>query len=229
MLELRPVRSFVRREGRITQGQKNAMKNLWGRYGIDLFPAQTLNFDRVFSRAAPVWLEIGFGNGEACVTLAKRHPDTNFLGIEVHRPGVGHLLIKAAEQELSNLRVICEDAVAVLRQHTEELCLDRVMVFFPDPWPKKRHHKRRIVQTEFVKLVFQKLKPGGILHMATDWKDYAQQMLAVISSTQGFTNLAGTGRFAVHPFNRPVTKFERRGLGLGHGVWDLVVKKSKVV
>ena len=225
MLKRCPVQSFVRREGRITRGQKNALKRLWGRYGIDLVAAQKLDFDKLFRRTAPVWLEIGFGDGEGCIAMAKRNPETNFLGIEVYRPGVGHLLIQAAEQELSNIRVICEDAVAVLGQHCEGQCFERVMLFFPDPWPKKRHQKRRIVQPGFVNLIYHKLKSKGILHMATDWEDYAHQMLIVMSSAQGFANLAGASQFAVQPFYRPVTKFERRGVGLGHRVWDLVFQK----
>ncbi len=225
MPKLRPVQSFVRREGRITKGQKNALEKLWIRYGIDLIPAQKLDFDKLFDRTAPLWLEIGFGNGETCVALAKRYPEINILGIEVHRPGVGHLLIRAAEQDLSNIRVICEDAVAVLEQQCEGQCLERVMLFFPDPWPKQRHHKRRIVQPRFVNLIYHRLKPKGIFHMATDWEDYAHQMLTVMSSAGGFANLAGAGEFAVQPFHRPVTKYERRGVGLGHRVWDLVYQK----
>lgn len=223
--EIRLVKSFVRREGRLTQGQMNALKNFWGRYGINPVPTQKLALDHEFDRAAPVWLEIGCGNGEALVGLAARYPEINFLGIDVYRPGMGHLLLKASEQSLSNLKVILDDAVSVLRTHIANQSLDRVLLFFPDPWPKKRHQKRRIVQPEFVRLIHQRLKPQGIFHLATDWVDYAQQMLRVISSTDGFVNLAEGSQFARQSVDRPATRFERRGQKLGHSIEDLAFQR----
>jgi tRNA (guanine-N7-)-methyltransferase len=224
--ELRPVKSFVRREGRLTQGQMNALKNFWERYGINPVSVQKLVLDHEFDRTAPVWLEIGCGNGEALVDLAMRYPEINFLGIDVYRPGIGHLLLKASEQRLSNLKVILDDAVSVLRTHIVDQSLDRVLLFFPDPWPKKRHQKRRIVQPEFVRLIHQRLKPQGIFHLATDWEDYAHQMLRVMSSTDGFVNLAKERQFSKRPVDRPVTRFERRGQKLGHSIWDLVFQRG---
>lgn len=216
----RHVRSFVRREGRITPSQQRALGELLPRYGVTL--DGTLDLDAVFGRSAPRTLEIGFGNGTSLATMAAQAPEQDFLGIEVHRPGVGHLLQDIEHQALSNLRVICADAVEVLQQHLPSASLDRVLLFFPDPWPKKRHHKRRILQASFVELIRERLKPGGHFHMATDWQEYAEQMLEVMDNAAGFSNSAGRGQYAVKPDYRPETKFERRGLKLGHGVWDLV-------
>ncbi|MBU1193126.1 MAG: tRNA (guanosine(46)-N7)-methyltransferase TrmB [Gammaproteobacteria bacterium] len=216
----RHVRSFVRREGRITQSQQRALSELLPRYGLAL--DGILDLDAIFGRSAPRTLEIGFGNGASLATMAAQAPEQDFLGIEVHRPGVGHLLQDIERQALSNLRVICADAVEVLQQHIPPSSLDRVLLFFPDPWPKKRHHKRRILQASFVELIRERLKPGGHFHMATDWQEYAEQMLEVMDNSAGFTNSAGRGQYAVKPDYRPETKFERRGLKLGHGVWDLV-------
>ncbi len=204
----------------------NALKNFWGFYGIDPVPVQKLVFAHEFNRTAPVWMEIGCGNGEALVDLAMRYPEINFLGVDIYRPGMGHLLLKASQQRLSNLKVILDDAVAVLRTHIVDQSLDRVLLFFPDPWPKKRHQKRRIVQPEFVRLIHQRLKPQGIFHLATDWEDYAHQMLRVMSSTDGFVNLAKERRFSKRPVDRPVTRFERRGQKLGHSIWDLVFQRG---
>lgn len=216
----RRVRSFVRREGRITPSQQRALDELLPRYGVHL--DGLLELDRVFGRSAPRTLEIGFGNGVSLASMAAQAPDQDFLGIEVHRPGVGHLLREIDHLGLNNLRVICADAVEVMERHMAPASLDRVLLFFPDPWPKKRHQKRRILQDSFVQLIHSRLKPGGHFHMATDWRDYAEQMLAVMDSAAGFTNSAGRGQYAVKPAYRPETKFERRGLKLGHGVWDLV-------
>lgn len=220
----RHVRSFVRREGRITRSQQRALDELLPRFGLE--PAGVLDLDGVFGRHAPRTLEIGFGNGASLAQMAAAAPEQDFLGIEVHRPGVGHLLLEIEQRALSNVRVICADAVEILRDHLAPGSLDRVLLFFPDPWPKKRHHKRRILQPEFVALIRDRLKPGGVFHMATDWQDYAEQMLEVMDAQPGFVNSAGRGHYAPKPDHRPETKFERRGLRLGHGVWDLVFART---
>lgn len=223
-LRLRPVRSFVRREGRMTDGQKRALDTLMARYGLD-GQGPPLDLPAVFGRLAPVTLEIGFGNGESLLEMARRAPEQDFLGIEVHRPGVGHLLSRVDELALQNLRVICHDGVEVLRQRIASRSLHGVQLFFPDPWHKKRHHKRRIVQPEWLRLVADRLQAGGRLHMATDWQDYAEHMLAAADAEPALSNQAGPGRFMPDRAGRPETKFERRGLARGHGVWDLVYTK----
>ena len=219
----RNIRSFVRRQGRITPGQQRALETLWPRYGLS--GDTSINLDREFGRQAPRTLEIGFGNGTALATLAGSQPENDFIGIEVHRPGVGHLLQAIETNELENVRILCMDAIPVLENCLADRSLDRLLLFFPDPWHKKRHHKRRIVQSEFIQLVANKLKQGGILHMATDWKDYAQQMLAVANSSPEFTNCDAGKSYSPRPAYRPVTKFEQRGQRLGHGVWDLLYQR----
>lgn len=221
---LRPIQSFVRREGRLTPGQARALKDLWPRFGLD--PTGILDFEAIFGRIAPVTLEIGFGNGESLAAMAAAEPAHDFIGIEVHHPGVGSLLLRIKEQAIANIRVISEDAKIVLEKHVADQSLDCVQLFFPDPWPKKRHHKRRLVQQDFVALVHKKLRLGGIFHMATDWQDYAEHMMAVMMAAPGFENCVGAAAYAGRPESRPQTKFERRGLRLGHGVWDLLFKKT---
>ena len=220
---IRKIRSFVRREGRLTRGQQRALQVLWPRYGLET--PTLLDLDSIFGRHAPRTLEIGFGNGDTLLTLAASEPETDFIGIEVHRPGVGRLLHELEARALENVRVIREDAVPVLRGCLPDNCIDRLLLFFPDPWHKKRHHKRRIVQDEFIALVAQKIKPGGILHMATDWENYAEQMLAVAGNSTAFRNCAGAGNYSPRPDYRPTTKFELRGQRLGHGVWDLLFER----
>ncbi|RRQ21673.1 tRNA (guanosine(46)-N7)-methyltransferase TrmB [Thiohalobacter thiocyanaticus] len=220
----RRIRSFVRREGRLTPSQQRALDELLPRYGLD--PAGPLDLDAAFGRHAPRTLEIGFGNGASLAEMAAAAPEQDFIGIEVHRPGVGHLLRLIAERELTNVRVICADAVEVLRDAIPEASLSRVLLYFPDPWPKKKHHKRRILQPDFVALAARRLAPGGVFHLATDWEDYAGQMLEVMEASPGFTNQAGPGRFAERPADRPPTKFEQRGQRLGHGVWDLLYTRQ---
>jgi tRNA (guanine-N7-)-methyltransferase len=220
----RPIRSYVLRQGRLTEGQQRAFQELWPRYGLTL-DHHPLDFISLFGRQAPLTLEIGFGNGEALAQIAARHPDEDFLGVEVHTPGVGHLMLKLAEQESLNVRILQTDAMQLLRQQIPESSLDRVLLYFPDPWHKRRHHKRRIVQQEFADLIYRSLKPGGILHMATDWQDYAQQMMAVFTQHSGFCNQAGKGNYSPRPETRPLTKFEQRGQRLGHGVWDLLFER----
>ena len=220
----RPIRSFVLRQGRLTKGQQYALEHLWPLYGIEIANSK-LDFAKLFQRKAPITLEIGFGNGESLATMAKAAPERNFLGIEVHRPGVGRLLHLIKEHELNNLRVIHDDAVKVLKQHIPKHSIDTVQLFFPDPWHKKKHNKRRIVQTEFVQLIHSLLTTGGIFHLATDWQEYAEHMSEVMEKSEYFirtTNALFTNR----PDFRPLTKFESRGLKLGHGVWDLLYKST---
>lgn len=219
----RPIRSFVRRQGRITVAQNAALENLWPVFGLD--PEQTFDPKQAFGRDAPLVLEIGFGNGESLAQMAADAAEKDFIGIEVHRPGVGHLLLKVEELGLSNVRVYCADAVEILRDKLPENSLDGVQVFFPDPWHKKRHHKRRLINTDFVALLADRLKPGGILHCATDWEDYAAQMLEVLEASPKLRNLVGKGSFSERPASRPLTKFETRGQRLGHGVWDLLFER----
>ena len=219
----REIRSFVRREGRLTRGQQRALQVLWPRYGLET--TALLDLDASFGRSAPRTLEIGFGNGDTLLTLAAARPEKDFIGIEVHRPGVGRLLHELEARALENVRVIREDAVLVLRDCLPDHSLERVLLFFPDPWHKKRHHKRRIVQDEFIELLAQKIQPGGILHMATDWENYAEQMLAVAGNSSAFRNCAGAGNYSPRPDYRPTTKFELRGQRLGHGVWDLLFER----
>ena len=217
----RPIRSYVLRQGRMTEAQQRAFETLWPVYGFSLADGR-LDLQSLFGNPNPVCLEIGFGNGEALAQTAARHPDNNYLGVEVHGPGVGHLMLKLAQQESRNVRILQCDAMQLLRNHLPEASLSGLMLFFPDPWHKKRHHKRRIVQPEFVRLVHRAMKPGGLLHMATDWEDYAWHMMNVLSTEPGFRNLAGSGNFSPRPQERPLTKFEQRGHRLGHGVWDLL-------
>jgi tRNA (guanine-N7-)-methyltransferase len=221
---LRRIRSFVRREGRLTHGQQRAMDELFPRFGIEAGEG-LLDLDTLFGRGAPRILEIGFGNGESLAEIARTHPDNDYLGIEVHRPGVGHLLMKIEELGLINLRVMGDDAVEILEKRIPDNSLDALYLFFPDPWHKKKHHKRRQVQPAWAQLVRRKLKIGGQLHMATDWENYAEQMLKVLSAAEGFSNTSASGGYVPKPGYRPETKFERRGLRLGHGVWDLVFEK----
>ena len=222
----RPIRSFVRREGRITKAQERALTELWPRYGVDAGDAP-LDFRALFGRAAPVHVEIGFGNGDVLAAMAARHPEYDYLGIEVHRPGIGALLRRLEAAGLGNARVMRADAEEVLARNIPDAALSAVYIFFPDPWPKKRHHKRRLIQPEFAELVRRKLQPGGMLHLATDWRDYAEQMLDVLSQTPGFENTAGAGAFAPRPEERPLTKFEQRGKRLGHEVYDLSFRRSQ--
>ncbi|MEA3292657.1 MAG: tRNA (guanosine(46)-N7)-methyltransferase TrmB [Pseudomonadota bacterium] len=223
--ERRQVRSFVRREGRLTPGQQRALDDLWPKFGID-GGTDPLDFRKLFGRDAPVWLEIGFGNGDALLEMATGHPEHDWLGIEVHRPGVGRLLRGLEAREIDNVRVLRDDAVEVLKNRIPDTSLAGVCLFFPDPWPKKRHHKRRILQPGFAALVRNRLQPGGLFHFATDWEEYAGWTLRVLEQTPGLENLAGPGRFSPRPAERPLTRFEHRGVDLGHGVWDLWLRRS---
>ena len=220
-LSLRPVRSFVRREGRITVSQQRHLDTLWETYG--LVPTDTpLDLATVFGRQGPCWLEIGFGTGEFLADVALAHPEINLLGIEVHRPGVGHLLGRLQAQAITNVRVWCADGVEILRRAIPLGTLERVYLLFPDPWPKTRHHKRRLIQPDFVALLEQVMASGGQFHLATDWQPYAEQMLTVLENAPGWRNAMGVGGYAPRPEERQPTRFERRGQRLGHGVWDLL-------
>jgi len=221
----RPIRSFVLREGRFTEGQQRAFDRCWPKFGVDCAAGEQLDLAALFGNDNPVYLEIGFGNGEALAESAARHPERNYLGIEVHRPGVGHLLLRVEEEGLQNVRVMRHDAMELLRHSLAEGSLSGILLFFPDPWHKKRHHKRRIVRPEFAALAARVLRPGGLLHMATDWEDYAHHMLEVMSGASEFENSAGKEQFSPRPEERPLTKFEQRGQRLGHGVWDLLFRR----
>ena len=221
----RPIRSFVKREGKLTTGQKNAIEQLWSTHGIDLTDAP-LDLAAEFGRDAPVVLEIGFGNGLSLADMAEAYPELNFFGVEVHRPGVGSLLVQVKQRELSNVRVSQDDAVQVLEQQIPAASLHRVQIFFPDPWHKKRHHKRRLIQPDFVAMLVKKLAPGGRIHVATDWENYAEHILEVLSQNADLRNTSSDpSGYAPKPDYRPDTKYEKRGIRLGHGVWDLVFEK----
>ena len=216
----RTIKSFVMRAGRMTEGQQRGLEQGWPRFGLELADGLR-DFDQVFGRQAPRTLEIGFGMGHSTLQMAAAATEQDFIAIEVHKPGVGALLNGLVSQNLTNVRIYSCDALEVLRDCIADASLDRVLLFFPDPWHKSRHHKRRIVQPAFAALIRQKLKIGGVLHMATDWQPYAEYMLEVMGSAPGYRNLAGTDGYVPRPEERPVTKFERRGERLGHGVWDL--------
>jgi tRNA (guanine-N7-)-methyltransferase len=247
----RGVRSYVLREGRLTAGQERAFAELWPRFGLDWQGGDTLDPRAIFAgdrsaltsetvgrdphtsaastppaQARPITLEIGFGDGESLAAMAAAAPERDFIGIEVHRPGIGHLLLRLEQEQLTNVRVLRADAIQVLTAALPPSCLDRVQLFFPDPWPKKRHNKRRIVQPGFIAAVARVLQPGGIWHLATDWPPYAEWMLRMLDAAPAlFDNLAGPGRFSPRPPARPVTKFERRGQRLGHPVHDLLYRR----
>lgn len=221
---LRRIRSFVRREGRMTDGQKEALERLSARYSLDAIE-DLIDFRAAFGRRAPLSFEIGFGAGDALLARCALRPDWNHVGVEVHRPGVGRALIRAEQAGLTNLRVMTRDAVEVLRTQVAPNALDEVVIEFPDPWHKKRHNKRRIVQPEFVALVAKRLVSGGVLRMATDWAPYAEQMREVLDAQPAFENLATDGGFVERPASRPVTRFEARGERLGHAVFDLAYRR----
>ncbi len=221
---LRRIRSFVKRSGRMTLGQQKAYDNYWPQYGLSLQDNE-LNYVEVFGREAPVILEIGFGMGASLVEMAVAAPEQNFIGIEVHQPGVGKLFHLMDEQGVNNIRAYCDDAVDVINQCIPNDSLARVQVYFPDPWHKKKHNKRRLIQPDFIQLLRVKLKVDGVIHLATDWEHYAEQMMEVMTAAEGFSNQAEEYCFAEKPAYRPITKFERRGERLGHGVWDIVFQK----
>jgi tRNA (guanine-N7-)-methyltransferase len=218
----RAIRSFVLRQGRVSNAQRRALDTLMPHYGIP-YEKKMLNLDAGFGRSARHVLEIGCGMGETTVAIAQANPGTDYLGIEVHSPGVGSLLKLIAENELANLRVIQHDAVEVLRDMIAPASLDGCHIFFPDPWPKSRHHKRRLLQPDFLILLASRMRTGAVLHVATDWENYAEHILEVLSASKEFRNLADG--YAPRPGQRPLTKFEERGLKLGHQVWDLMFER----
>ena len=220
----RPVRSFVLRGGRLTEGQKRALEEFWPRFGIEKGESP-LDFKTLFGNDAPVIMEIGFGNGDATWQMAQAHPAENYLGVEVHQPGVGHLLLKMKQHGITNIRIANDDAVEFLCERVPTESLAGVRIYFPDPWPKKRHHKRRLIQPSLIELLASRMHPGALLHLATDWEPYAQHMLEVMGSSDGFVNLSPSGDFCDQPEWRPETKYERRGEGLGHRVRDLLFKR----
>lgn len=220
----RPIRSFVIRPGRLTKAQKHALKQHWAHYGIEM-PTQEMDFNAIFKRDNPKVLEIGYGMGKSLITMAEAAPEKDFIGIEVHTPGVGALIALAQEKNLLNLKTFHADAVEVMR-HIPAASIERVQLFFPDPWHKKRHNKRRIVNEDFAASVRRILKIGGQLHMATDWQPYMQHMLEVMDKQNAYKNIAGNGHSLARPDYRPLTKFELRGTQKGHGVWDLIYQRT---
>jgi len=217
----RKIRSFVKREGRMSKRQTSAINRLFPIYGI-AFNEQPLNFETLFERQADTVLEIGFGMGDSLAQMASENPRLNYIGIEVHRPGVGSLLASIEENQIDNIRIINHDAVEVLQQAIPNQSLDAIQIFFPDPWPKKRHYKRRLIQAPFVELLAKKLKSNGRLHLATDWKNYAEWIKEIMSASPDFSKLPDDT-----PHQRPTTKFEKRGMDLGHGVWDMIYARKK--
>ncbi|WP_106476605.1 tRNA (guanosine(46)-N7)-methyltransferase TrmB [Phytohalomonas tamaricis] len=222
----RGVKSYVLRSGRMTVAQTRGLEEVFPRLGLSL-EAGRLDLDALFGRAAPRVVEIGFGMGASLFTQAENHPETDFIGIEVHPPGVGKLLDELDKHGLTNVRIYREDALRVLAEAIPEASIDTLQLFFPDPWPKKKHHKRRIVQPAFVELVRSRLKPGGQFHMATDWEAYAEHMAEIMEAAPGFENTSTQGAFVPRPEFRPLTKFEARGERLGHGVWDLIYRRTE--
>lgn len=221
----RRIKSFVLRQGRLSASQQKAIDQNWPKFGLEVGD-QPLDFADLFGREAPTILEIGFGMGKSLAEMAQANPQQNYIGIEVHRPGVGALLKLIEEMGLTNIRIFNHDAIEVLQKSIPMESLDAVYLFFPDPWHKKRHHKRRIVQPEFVNTIAAHLKPGGHFHMATDWENYAEHMMEVMSASPLFRNTQAPGAFTPRPDYRPLTKFEQRGQRLGHGVWDLIFEKT---
>ena len=230
-MELKPefrrksIRSFVLRAGRLTEGQRRAFETFWPEYRLSLEQG-VIDLTKVFQRDAPRVLEIGFGMGDSLLQMLQAEPDKDFIGIEVYSPGVGRLTSEAGKLALTNLRIYHADAVDVLKECIPPQSLDRVQLYFPDPWHKKKHHKRRIVQPEFVQLIYSRLKPGALFHLATDWGPYAEQMLELLDAAEGLDNTAGKGSYAERPDFRPDTKFENRGTRLGHDVWDLLYRST---
>jgi tRNA (guanine-N7-)-methyltransferase len=223
-LSKRHIRSFVLRQGRVSVAQQRSIDTLLPQFGI-AYTARPLNLEEAFGRVAPKILEIGFGMGDSTATIALARPDNDYLGLEVHTPGVGNLLKVMGEQDIRNIRIMQHDAVEVLRDMIAEASLDGVHIFFPDPWHKARHNKRRLIQSPFIAQLVQKIKPGGYIHVATDWQDYAEQVLRVFQAEPLLKNTATD--YAPRPDYRPLTKFEKRGLNLGHGVWDLVFRRQE--
>ncbi len=223
---IRTIKSFVKREGRLTKGQQGALDQYWPTMGLE-HKDGLIDFSAVFGNYNPVVAEIGFGMGKSLVEMAKAAPEKNFIGIEVHTPGVGACLMEAGEQGITNLRLYCHDAIEVLADCIPQDSLACMQLFFADPWHKARHHKRRIVQPLFAQNIRKSLKIGGIFHLATDWENYAEHMVEVLNDAPGYSNIASNGDYIERPDSRPLTKFEARGHRLGHGVWDMMYQREK--
>lgn len=223
---LRKIQSFVRRSGRISKAQSIGLNELWHDYGVDL-NEKKIDFNKLFLSKNNVTLEVGFGNGDSLLEMAIDQPNQNFLGIEVYEAGVGRLINEANKNKLSNLKIIKDDAVEVLTNNILDNSISHFQLFFPDPWHKKKHHKRRIVQISFLDLLSNKLKKDGIVHIATDWENYAEHIMELLESHSHFKNCAGDHMYSLRPKNRPLTKFENRGQKLGHGVWDIIFTNIK--
>jgi tRNA (guanine-N7-)-methyltransferase len=223
---LRKIQSFVRRSGRISKAQSIGLNELWHDYGVNL-NEKKLDFNKLFLSKNNVTLEVGFGNGDSLLEMAIDQPNQNFLGIEVYEAGVGRLINEANKNKLSNLKIIKDDAVEVLTNNILDNSISNFQLFFPDPWHKKKHHKRRIVQISFLDLLSNKLKKDGIVHIATDWENYAEHIMELLESHSHFKNCAGDHMYSLRPKNRPLTKFENRGQKLGHGVWDIIFTNIK--
>jgi len=226
---IRTIQSFVRRSGRLSKAQKVGLNELWPNYGIELVDAQILDFSELFNTNQDVVLEVGFGNGDSLLTMAIDQPQTNFLGIEVYEAGVGRLVNEANKHQLNNLKIIKNDAVEVLKHHIKDDSLSAFQLFFPDPWHKKKHHKRRILQTSLLDMLANKLKTHGIIHIATDWENYAEHIMETMEAHPHFKNTLGDHIYSPRPAHRPLTKFENRGHRLGHGVWDILFTNTKGV
>ena len=223
---LRKIQSFVKRSGRLSKGQSLGLNELWADYGINV-DQTLLNFEEVFGNQSEVTLEVGFGNGDSLLEMAIHEPGQNFLGIEVYEAGVGRLVNEASKKSINNLRVIKEDAIEVLENNIPDGSISNFQLFFPDPWHKKRHHKRRIVQKSFLDLLSRKLIDDGMVHVATDWEEYAEHIMETLESHPHFKNRSGDHMYSERPQYRPLTKFENRGQKLGHGVWDIIFTKTK--
>ncbi len=222
---LRQIRSYVLRQGRLTSGQAYALEHFWQLYGIDYSPT-IINLEQIFGRSAPKAFDIGAGMGDTSIGLASAHPENDYLAVEVHQPGVGSLLRRAKAQNMGNIRVICNDVIEVLTHQISDRSFDHVYIFFPDPWPKKRHHKRRLISSEFLTLLTPKLKTHGRIFIATDWQELAEHVIAVCDNHCGLINMAGKGVTAPRPIWRPLTKFEQRGKKLQHPVYDFAYCRS---
>ena len=223
---LRKIQSFVRRSGRISKAQSIGLNELWHDYGVNL-NEKKLDFNKLFLSKNNVTLEVGFGNGDSLLEMAIDQPNQNFLGVEVYEAGVGRLINEANKNKLSNLKIIKDDAVEVLTNNILDDSISHFQLFFPDPWHKKKHHKRRIVQISFLDLLSKKLKKDGVVHIATDWENYAEHIMELLESHSHFKNCAGDHMYSLRPKNRPLTKFENRGQKLGHGVWDIIFTNIK--
>ncbi|HIF88402.1 MAG TPA: tRNA (guanosine(46)-N7)-methyltransferase TrmB [Candidatus Thioglobus sp.] len=226
---MRTIQSFVRRSGRLSKAQRIGLNELWPNYGVEIINGVMLDFDELFTQSQDVVIEVGFGNGDSLLEMAINQPQTNFLGIEVYEAGVGRLINEANKHQLNNLKIIKNDAVEVLKHHIKDDSLSAFQLFFPDPWHKKKHHKRRILQTSLLDMLANKLKTHGIIHIATDWENYAEHIMETMEVHPHFKNTLGDHIYSPRPAHRPLTKFENRGQRLGHGVWDILFTNTKGV